>query len=245
MKVGIQAHRFSGAGNTFFIIEGATVESSLRKRLVTELCETDFTFKTDGALFLDLSTQATVKWDFYNRDGSPAEMCGNAARCVALYLKKQRNHMQVTIETGGDVVQVDSIGNEFSVLMPKIKELKNDAAGFFINSGVPHWVLESDPNSESTAKLRPLPPPHGSNVTFLKNENSTWNAISFERGVEGYTKSCGTGAVAAASYLHEKRGLPHAAIKMPGGVLEVNFAGERPTLKGGAQFQFSFEKALV
>src|SRR6185437_16996273 len=88
-------HKLSGAGNCFLMADlrdGRTrLPKSQRRRLARQLCDVYTSIGADGVLFLETSRKADMQWDFYNADGSSAEMCGNAARCVGAFMLRQYN----------------------------------------------------------------------------------------------------------------------------------------------------------
>src|SRR5688500_6834874 len=65
-----------------------------RANWVKEWCHRQEGLGADGMVFLEKDKDLDFAWDFYNSDGSRAEMCGNAARAVSLYasqaLKKSK-----------------------------------------------------------------------------------------------------------------------------------------------------------
>lgn len=74
--------KYSGAGNTFLISsEKLDLDLADKRNFITRLCDPVEGFSVDGVLFLE-KKNAVIVWDFYNSDGSTAEMCGNAARCA-------------------------------------------------------------------------------------------------------------------------------------------------------------------
>jgi diaminopimelate epimerase len=75
----------------------------------------------------------------------------------------------------------------------------------------------------------------GMNVTYyaVKTADSI-ASVTFERGVEAFTLSCGTGALAAARiHLGDKDGT--CQVQVPGGELQVTFIGEHAILQGEAR----------
>ena len=76
----------------------------------------------------------------------------------------------------------------------------------------------------------------GANVTYLwapKFEKSLVSAISFERGVEGWTLACGTGAMAAACFAQDCWHFKSPVnVAMPGGDLSVIIEKDRTLLRG-------------
>lgn len=245
--------KFSGAGNTFVILESAVADglSLSRVELARRICEVTRGVGVDGMLFLEPGREgADYVWDFYNADGSSAEMCGNAARCAGRYvhevLKKPLDRELIFLTKAGKVRVRRADGGLYVAEMtaPRVfqkdMELANGDGrfqGLWIDTGVPHFVI-------TVSDLREIPlsvcrglrrhtdlGAAGANITLLK---SNGDAMTYERGVENFTAACGTGAVAAAWKLTEGRGV--AKIRMPGGDLEVDFSGGNPLLKGPALF---------
>jgi diaminopimelate epimerase len=247
--------RMSGAGNSFYLCEdrhlGKEIEKSVRPLFVKTTCQLFPNAPTDGFIFLEKHSKYDFEWDFYNADGSHAEMCGNAARCVSRYFYERISAKKnVCFLTGAGLVSTELLlGDRVRVLMPKITRTEAGAGEqFFVNTGVPHFVVEREPDLEMAKNLRPQPGPSGSNVTFVsevlvESNVAKCKAVTYERGVEGWTSACGTGAVAAAVYLSETRGASHSLVQMPGGVLEVTYHGlsSAPELVGSAQFDYELE----
>jgi diaminopimelate epimerase len=255
---------YSGAGNTFFIVnhqDSNEIEARIRPLMTKEFCLENTNSAVDGMVFLSKKDNLW-QWDFYNSDGSPAEMCGNAARCVMAYLKDHMNLTAADLITKAGVVSLALEGKLFSVKMPVVNEkpvekslmiVDQKIGGWFVNTGVPHFVitdsnidlrnLEIDKSKSSNIRFHRDFGVAGTNVTYIEILNSNRiKAVTYERGVEDFTKACGTGAVAAALVLAELE-LERAKIKpeevyveMPGGELIVIPSLPRPTLTGPALF---------
>lgn len=243
----IHTHTISGAGNTFTItwenIE--TLKLADRKNFVKRVCEKT---NTDGFIFLSWlnETQNYLQWDFYNNDGSVAEMCGNATRCVAYYVKNIKGYK-------GEFLKIKSLAGDisirilkmdlFEVQMTVIHKFKHNKY-FYCDTGVPHIVIPI----ENFHKFRDLKSwcqelrfhndfqPRGTNVTLIDLNDSLINkikAVTYERGVEDFTQACGTGAMAAAYYNLDKRGQAETLVEMPGGALKMNLSELRTPLMTG------------
>jgi len=254
--------RMSGAGNSFMICSSfpgisEPLDFEKRKVLARQLCVETEGLSADGFICLEPSQKAHFKWDFYNSDGSYAEMCGNAARCAALYYhNKVAPEKKIKFESITGIIETEILNLDdqiIQVLMPKITEQdliktvvlnEKSIKGFFVNTGVPHFVLQLTPDYELAKKIRSADEfkETGTNVTFVEEDEADYiSAVTFERGVENFTLSCGTGAVAAAAF-HKIR-FPDQAdvlVEMPGGVLSVNLQQERPVLVGNVEVQFDF-----
>jgi diaminopimelate epimerase len=259
---GLRISRMSGAENTFFVINAfdpswvphfTKMNDTDKQNLARHLCGEFYGFRTDGILFIRPEKDFDFAWDFFNSDGSKAEMCGNAARCATLFFhtkvhpKQPSRFLTKAGEISGEVLP----NGQVRVQMTEVSDSKIITVlrktGYFINTGVPHFVINRPPDTELAVELRKVSDfgPPGSNITFVEDlQDDAIRAVTFERGVEGYTRACGTGAVAAAMYLQSVQG-PRDTVKvqMPGGLLMIQGAqsGKRPFLTGPTQFDFDLE----
>ena len=162
----------------------------------------------DGLIVL---REKTLICDFYNKDGSKADMCGNAACCLAFYF----NLLGLNVKEfflGAQKVQLDLKG-EVLLDKPETKpqSFTEPFSFYFIDTGVPHGVISCDDISfdknlksmrekAQTLRFKNIPPyKEGMNVSFYQAlSNKHLKAITFERGVENFTLACGTGALAVS-----------------------------------------------
>lgn len=265
----LKFEKWSGAGNDFILVDlrnPQTAQSILAsKRSPSEIaravCRRTYSVGADGLIFLT-SDPHGIAWDFYNADGSKAEMCGNAARCVGSYELRRSGESLVTVQTLSGPVVVKPApgfsangGGSVSVFLapPVLKKeslslgVPNGGVtnGVWIDSGVPHCVValpeasKSAPPREFSRQLRTHAEfgDGGANVTYVFVQGSKVKAVTYERGVEDYTQACGTGALAAAFFLNHIERTPNASrvIVMPGGELMVSWIGPHVVLTGDAQ----------
>jgi diaminopimelate epimerase len=252
----IKASRYSSAGNTFFVInllEKVNLPKTKRVKMVRKICNDFVNFKTDGVIFLEKSIKADFKWDFYNSDGSSAEMCGNASRAVShFYFFEIQKKKTIKFETKNGILEAKMKNSKFpevtfSSQIAGAKKIQKNV--FFVNSGVPHVVVFGKPSTKEALKYRWIKIAEsnrskGSNVTFVyRRQGHHCEAVTFERGVENFTLACGTGALAAAKVLREKSGGTRFRIHMPGGNLDVYFDknNDIPTLKGPVKKEAELE----
>lgn len=251
----IKTHLISGAGNTFHIIFGEfSMIEDQRKNLSRRICSEN---PADGLIFLR-KTAEKFSWNFYNNDGSNAEMCGNATRCVGYYINNilRSGGKSWELETVAGLVQITSIKPDtYKIVMTPVK-LLNSSLGFFCDTGVPHLVIKKQdvqPNEnlkEEARRLRQHPEfhPKGTNVTFVmfEEEASRIKAVSYERGVENFTQACGTGAAAAAAFNLKFRGALQTQVEMPGGTLIMDLSDlQRPIMIGPAVLLGSYEYEIT
>ncbi len=243
--------KMQGAGNSF-LITWENISELVRARMAKLLCEPNFGIGADGMVFLNLDEDKSFSWDFYNSDGSTAEFCGNAARCAALSIFEQDSNIKkMAIKTSAGSVHCEIKNKHFvEVRMPKVEWLSKSLSlpmwplpVAWLDTGVPHLVIEV----QSLEELKKYKPEaiqmrscsqvgrSGANVTFVFIQApEKISAISFERGVEDFTLSCGTGAVAAASYVMAKHQTSDCQVEMPGGRLDVVIKGEQVLMTGEA-----------
>jgi diaminopimelate epimerase len=278
LSASFKISKYSGTKNSFFIIDARAKD--FRKLFIEKfkLKRNQFVKSffdpnhlgmfADGFIFIEQAEfeNNDFKWDFYNKDGSSAEMCGNASRCVAVFAteKINLNKNQLKFETLAGVIetQIESASN-IKVRMPNYQIYKNplpNQIGLFVNTGVPHAVIEVE--QFDFEKMRMIAKNlrknnvfgnAGTNITFVNGfiEKGP-SAITFERGVEDFTESCGTGAVAAAVYLDSRSCKPEQrimnySITVPGGILKIDLLSElnnetgRAFLSGEVSHHFDME----
>lgn len=275
-----------GTGNDFVFIDGRKTlpswfEAMGRARMASWICNRHTGVGADGVVFIDRATapdengSSHVKWDFYNSDGSIAEMCGNASRCAGRWAERHLKAQSIQLETLSGVVRVEVFADYIRAHLSELKLIPenlpfalqgNARSAILINTSVPHAVLALEDLEQAALSQDAIQAlrwhkkagARGANVTFYQRVSDTEvKTVTFERGVEGFTLSCGTGVVAAATaaYLeNETRGLRHRhlVVVAPGGRLGVEFAADLTSavLTGPAQFVFSgfisnFESGLA
>lgn len=251
--------KLSGAGNDFIVVDLRSHKNKLstkqRKTIVRSACDRHFGVGADGLIFLEKakSNKSDFKWDFYNKDGSHAEMCLNASRCVARYAlnKLSGKNKSVTFDTVVGLVTGKESGNEIEVELPikkqKIKLLTlktklSETDGYAVNSGVPHFVvhksffnLHSLKENSSLLRFHKSFGVPGSNVTYWEGKGSSVRAVTFERGVEDFTLACGTGAVAVGMVFESIYQKNPVTVQMPGGKIKVHLKDESAIVKGPAE----------
>lgn len=258
--------KMSGAGNDFVLLDNREGAISLTRADVARLCDRHRGVGADGVMLLKpcASGLADWAWDFYNSDGSTAEMCGNGARCFARFIQRVAGMPeQTTFETAAGVISARFQGDRVMVSLTDPKELKLDleapvATGSLtvhsVNTGVPHAVVfvpevEKVAVQRLGAELRyhGIFAPRGTNVNFVQTlEPGLIRVRTYERGVEGETQACGTGITASAlvtARVHKFKS-PIRVKSQGGDQLEVAFqdsAGRfsEVTLTGPADFVFT------
>lgn len=99
--------KMHGLGNDFIVVAGEKELPAGADQLAIELCNRFFSIGADGVVFILPSEKADFQMRIINSDGSEAEQCGNAIRCVSKYVYDHKliDATEITIETIGAGVQ--------------------------------------------------------------------------------------------------------------------------------------------
>ncbi len=123
--------KMHGLGNDFILMEDLEEKFEFSVSAIKKICHRNFGVGADGLVLLQPSHQGDFRMRIFNHDGTEAEMCGNALRCVARYVyeKGLTNRLEVNIQTMK------------GLNMAKIFLQDNRVSSIQINMGEP--VLES------------------------------------------------------------------------------------------------------
>ena len=232
----------------------------------------------DGVLFLSLETRYSpprVVMTLVQPDGSIAAMCGNGARVAAAWAAERTGATALMIDTPAGTRRASISGGDVTIEMgvpafaPRAVPLSRNAelveapveglTVTAVNTGVPHAVaLVDDVDAVDLEDVAPAIRyadvfPEGANVTVASRVESDaaprFRQRTYERGVEGETRSCGTGAVAVATVakrLGRLDGHDAVTVTPPGGDLRITVPDDGPaTLAGPAEREFVGELETV
>lgn len=210
--------KYHGAGNDFVIIDNRSNTYHLDTEHIAEICNRRVGVGADGLMLLQKSENTDFQMVYYNSDGHTAEMCGNGGRCIVAFAKKlgligtETTFQATDARHSATITEWDGNSGIVKLAMSVSETVKTCLNGFFINTGVPHYVEFTDgirnfDVSGNGRKLRNHPnfAPAGTNVNFIEqiSDNQIF-ARTYERGVEDETLSCGTGVTASALVWAEK-----------------------------------------
>ena len=256
--------KMNGAGNDFVMIDNREIGLQLSPEQIQNICHRQRGVGADGVLLLrEADGDADLAWDFFNQDGSEAEMCGNGARCFARFAQRNLDgRNSISFETLAGVIQSNLEGERVTIGLTPPEDLRlgdrisvstGEIEIHSVNTGVPHAVLFVDDAdtamvSETGKEIRHHDhyAPTGTNVNFvqLTGDNSI-RVRTYERGV-GETLACGTGVTAAGLITAKLHGYsPPISVRVLGGDdLCVTFDSKRDNFKnvqltGPADFVFS------
>ncbi len=248
-----------GLGNDFVIFDGRAEPLAMTPKHAIAIADRRTGVGCDQLIVLAPSVVADLRMDIYNADGSAAEACGNASRCVVKLTGA------ATIETVGGTVAGHVDGEDVEVSLgvssfewaaiplaypmhtqPLPLAWEEFVEPVALNVGNPHLVFFLDTIDE--ARLIEVGPrierdaifPERINVNAVSVIDGVVTLQTWERGA-GLTLACGTGACAAAiASILTKRTTSPVLVNMKGGSLTISWApGEAVRMHGSANYVFT------
>jgi diaminopimelate epimerase len=214
-------YKMTGSGNDFVMLDGRHLPAGpWEASAIARVCDRRSGVGADGLVIITPVGAGHVRMQYWNSDGSPAAMCGNAALCstrLGAYLEIAPA-AAMTLVTEAGLVRTRCVGEghlaeiglpEFEVPRPVALATRPGESGFFLGTvGVPHLVVLTDDCTQVDVlgrgrelRFDPATGSGGANVNFVSPPSASggaWSIRTYERGVEGETLACGTGTVAAA-----------------------------------------------
>jgi len=265
MAAGRRFYKMSGSGNdfVFFDLADGAPKQLANPDEISRICARGTGVGADGVVFFERGRPDAIAITYYNSDGSFGELCGNATLCSVRLAELLGNScpdgVAVVTDAGRidarivdrlpeiDLEPVTEVTPDFAAIPPEKPEMR---LGFAL-VGVPHIVVEVpdvaqvDVLGRGSRVRRDRSLAAGANVNFLSPApDGSWMIRTYERGVEGETLACGTGAVASAVLLTTwgKASSPVRLVTKSGRTLVVGLtkSGEewRPSLRGSAELVF-------
>lgn len=232
--------KYSGCGNDFIFIDNREktfpFDDAAR---IQALCCRHKGIGADGLVLLeDSSSTADMRMRIFNKDGSEAAMCGNALRCALPFMRNQLGwpKSSATVQTMNHLHTLSLTSDGVTASMAPATNIRWDALPGcdYLNTGVPHLVFFVKDIAYPTFLIEAKSfrnhvnfAPEGTNVNAVALLSKETLALrTFERGVEGETLACGTGATAAALVAHHHYGCcpPITIIPTSGEKLIINFS---------------------
>ncbi|MBF0426536.1 MAG: diaminopimelate epimerase [Magnetococcales bacterium] len=242
-----------GLGNDFVLLDRLDGSPGVTPEEVAWLADRRLGVGCDQVVELVPETGAAARMIIHNADGSQAEMCGNAARCVGLYLRKYRGvtDAEMVLATGAGPVRLfpvtgtnrvavdmgcPTFSGERTLTIARVSPahgvpgVEQGVSGTVVSMGNPHFVVFADDVAAvALADVGPLLSehvafPNRTNVEFVQIlDSANVRMRVWERGA-GITPACGTGACAAAVAAAE-RGLTgrKVTVRLDGGELVIDW----------------------
>ncbi len=229
----IPFYKYQGTGNDFVMIDNRDkIIDKSDLSIAKKLCDRRFGIGADGLILIENHPEVDFDMIYFNADGTQS-FCGNGSRCAVAFA----NFLQI-IENKTRFNAIDGIheatisGEKVELKMGNVKAVEQGSEYFFINTGSPHYIEYRD----NLSKIEIVTEAHkvrynerfkteGTNVNYVQKESdNSLKMRTYERGVEGETLSCGTGATAVALSGAIKYKLESPVeIKILGGELSIKF----------------------
>ena len=202
----MKIEKYSASGNDFVIFHSNQKED--RSELAKQLCHRQNGIGADGLIVLVPHESLDFEWEFYNADGSHADMCGNGSRAAAHYAHNNSlAALKMSFLTGAGIINAEieqnskksgMVKSELTVPVIIDKEIvENSKSWWLINTGVPHLVcLKDDVDTFDLQEARELRYKYNANVNICCLDGKNLKVRTYERGVEDETLACGTGMAA-------------------------------------------------
>ncbi len=240
--------KYSANGNDFVIFYSDNKID--RSELAKELCHRQDGVGADGLIVIIPHSKYDFEWQFYNSDGSHADMCGNGSRACAQYAyinglaKKEMSFL-----TGAGVINAVVEGSMVlsELTPPKVLDkeiIHNNRSWWLLDTGVPHLVSFTNViNTFDIEEARELRYKYNANVNIASVDGKNLRVRTYERGVEDETLACGTG-MAACFYRALQEKLVSDSIEVyprSGETLYLGMNNRTITFKGAVKNTFVTE----
>lgn len=231
-------NKYQGTGNDFILIDGTKLLVDPFTLPVSQLCDRRFGIGADGLIIINKKENVDFEMLYFNSDGSQT-FCGNGARCAVKFAFDSNYIESKTFFSAFDGIHHATIHNqEVSIQMQNVNQITKKNNAYVLDTGCPHYVefVENLDNVDIVATGKTIRfseeyIDEGINVNLVSPQKETLTILTYERGVENETYSCGTGAVAsvlAHKFSEKITGNFKSKVKVKGGELVVtgNYDGK-------------------
>jgi len=215
----MQLAKYSANGNDFVIFHDDVKKE--RNDLAKELCHRQDGVGADGLIVVVPHDTYDFEWEFYNSDGSHADMCGNGSRACAHYAYNNNLAPQkMAFLTGAGVIRAEVTDNTpksgmvlSELTPPQILDtdiVEDGNSWWLLNTGVPHLVkFVDDIKKLDIEELRAMRYKYNANVNIAMVDGKSLHVRTYERGVEDETLACGTGMAASFYRAYKENKVPN------------------------------------
>ena len=231
--------KYSASGNDFVIFH--TLKKENRSELAKKLCDRFNGVGADGLIVILPHNEYDFEWQFYNADGSEAEMCGNGSRAAAHYA--YTNNLapaKMKFLTLAGIIEAEVDGDIVESQLTPYKRIGDYGEWSLFDTGVPHLVKIDNLDTFDVNECRDLRNKYNANVNIADVKDGKLYVRTYERGVEDETLACGTGM--CASFLKARElGLVGDSVKVypkSGEELIITIRNNRLYFKGKVKNTF-------
>ena len=271
MNLSIKFTKMHGLGNDFVFVSKKDIdEIDNIPKMVLSISNRHTGIGCDQFIIYE-NKLPHISLEIYNEDGSSAEACGNATRCIAYLFSEKTGEKDVEISVAGRILdcRAENINNvsvnmgqakfttnwmpSDTILANELRPYLSSSAEFLcVDIGNPHLVIiDQNISIEDMVILGPRFEkshlfPSGVNVNFISIEDNKINLKVWERGV-GFTYACGSGACASFAASSKLGFIPSKAkVQFELGDLEMEYKEADIVMSGPvalvAEGTFYYEK---
>jgi len=231
--IGLPVYKMTGSGNDFVMVDArVSTPADWTPEDMQAVCARGTGIGADGIVFVGPGSHAgAARMIYYNADGSHAAMCGNAALCsttLAAHLgigtlagmdleTDAGTYRSRALEAGRAELHLAPV--EPPAAVPSLGLAAGERQAVLTRVGVPHLIVLVDDVDQvalidrgRALRFDAALAPEGANINFISKDETggagaagggVWRMRTYERGIEGETLACGTGAVGAGCAIQE------------------------------------------
>ena len=258
----IRFRKMHGLGNDFVVLDRRRDAVAIDAEVARNIADRRIGIGCDQLILVEPPRHPTaqVSMRIINADGSEAEACGNATRCIARLLAEETGDNRTRIETIAGLLEAEVLPNQNVAVdmgpartgwrdIPLAREMDTDRVDLALgplrepvctNIGNPHATFfVADAAAIDLAELGPrlehdklFPERANIGVAAVQGRGHIRLRV-WERGA-GITRACGTGACAALVAAH-RRGLTErqATVALDGGTLDIRWRDDGHVIMTG------------
>ena len=260
--------KMHGLGNDFVVLDFRRGAIAVGAKGIAALADRHTGIGCDQVILLERPRHpaAQILMRIRNSDGSEAEACGNAARCIAEFLHRETGDPRVRIETLAGLLEAEALPDRRIAVdmgqarldwheIPLARAMDTDRVDLIsgplsepvcTNIGNPHATFFVENVEEVDLAVvgpvlehHPIFPERANIGVAVVVDRRNIRLRVWERGA-GITRACGSGACAALVAAH-RRGLTerNAAVELDGGLLDIAWReDEHVIMTGPARLSF-------
>ena len=228
--IGLPVYKMTGSGNDFVMLDArVSTPADWTPEDMQAVCARGTGIGADGVVFVGPGSRpGSARMIYFNADGSHAAMCGNAALCSTALAARlgvapgagmdletdAGTYQSRTSEPGRAELHLAPV--DAPRVVPGLQLAAGERQAALGRVGVPHLVVVVDDVDQldlmgrgRSLRFDPALAPEGANINFISPDGPgtadrpLWRMRTYERGVEGETLACGTGAVTAGCAIEE------------------------------------------
>lgn len=229
----IDFHKYQGTGNDFVMIDcRKSPEMMFSNEQIQNICNRRFGIGADGLIQIFEHPEYDFEMRYFNSDGSRS-FCGNGARCAVKFAHSLGIFdTKTTFQAIDGRHEAELTDDLVALKMSDVQDWSENDDHYILNTGSPHYIKFIDDLSKvdivkfgKEIRYSDMFEKDGINVNLVEcHSDQSLSMLTYERGVEDETLSCGTGATAVGlAYILKNNldGKHDIDIKVKGGQLKI------------------------